>query len=85
MDLKYAPANLEEEVNKITELKLEQKTKLLNLLKKFEPIFNGQLGHWKTKPVDLELKDPQCKPIYQRPYPVPKSQEKKLKQECARL
>ena len=85
MDAKYAPANLELEVQKITELNLEQKAKLLQLLKKFKPLFSGGLGHWKTDPVDIELKDPGCKPIYQKPYPVPKSQEKRLKDDCKRL
>ena len=58
---------------------------LLRLLRKFESLFDGTLGTWKTKPVELELKDPNCKPYHARPYPVPQSQEKKLKEEVERL
>ena len=35
--------------------------------------------------MDLELKDPNCKPYHAKPYPVPYSQEKKLKDEVERL
>ena len=38
-----------------------------------------------TEPVDLILKDPKTIPVYQKPYPVPKSKEKKLKEECQEL
>ena len=31
--------------------------------------------------MDIELKDPNVKPYHAKPYPVPYSQEKKLKQE----
>ena len=73
MDLKYAPADLEAEVQKCALLNGEEKNMLLNVLKKYESLFDGELGHWKTEPIDLELKNPNCKPVYQKPYPVPKS------------
>ena len=85
VDVKYSPANLEEEVKKADLLNKQEQQELLKLLKKFEPLFDGTLGDWKTKPVDLKLKDPGSKPVYQKPYPVPKSKEQKLKQECNRL
>ena len=47
-------------------------------------MFDGTLGEWKTSPVHLELKEG-ATPYYGRPYPVPKSQEQKLKDEIARL
>ena len=47
----------------------------------YESLFDGELGHWKTEPIDLELKNSNCKPVYQKPYPVPKSKEQKLKRE----
>ena len=40
---------------------------------------------WDTDPIDLELKDPDAKPYHARPYPVPQSQERKLKDEIERL
>ena len=34
-----------------------QHNELLKLLQKFEELFDGTLGPWKTYPVDLELKE----------------------------
>ena len=36
--------------------------RLLQLLKKFEDLFDGTLGMWKTTPMDLEVKD-NAKPV----------------------
>jgi hypothetical protein len=63
LDSKYKPTDL----NKISAgchvLTPNQQQKLLHLLNKYSNIFDGTLGTWNTKPVDLELKDPNCKPI----------------------
>ena len=83
-DQKYSPANLKEEVEKSTHLTHQQRKKLFTLLQKYQTLFDGTLGTWKTKPIELELKEG-ASPYYGRPYPVPKSQEKKLKQEVARM
>jgi hypothetical protein len=40
------------------ELEETQRNSLEKLLRKVEPLFDGTLGHWKTDPVDLILKDP---------------------------
>ena len=61
-----------------------EKDKLLQLLHKFDHLFDGTLGNWKTEPVDLELKE-DAKPAFQKYYPVPKSQERKLREEVDRL
>ena len=45
--------------------------RLLQLLKKFEDLFDGTLGMWKTTPMDLEVKD-NAKPVWLKPYAVPK-------------
>ena len=63
---------------------LEQK-ELLKLLQQYEPLFDGTLGTWKTDPIELELKDHECKPYHAKPYPVPHLQEKLLKEEIERL
>jgi hypothetical protein len=55
------------------------------LLHKFEFLFDGTLRTWDTYPIDLELKDPEAQPYHARPYPVPQSQEAKLKAEIERL
>ena len=51
---------------------------------KYKSLFDGTLGTWNTSPVDLELKEG-AKPYYGKPYPVPKAQEQKLKDEIQRL
>ena len=44
---------------------------LLSLIEDFEELFDGTLGDWSTKPVDIELK-PDSKPFNSRYYPVPR-------------
>ena len=72
----YTPSELASEVQKFTEISEDQKEALLETLKKFESLFDGTLGTWKTTPIKLELK-PDSTPYCARPYPVPQSQEKK--------
>ena len=85
LDTKYAPADLQTIVEECNHLQTDERKKLLALLSKFKPIFDGTLGHWKTEPVDLELKDPNGKPFHTKPYPVSYSQEKKLREEVDRM
>ena len=42
--------------NKCQNLIMVQCNELLNLLQKFEYLFDGTLGTWKTDTVDFELK-----------------------------
>ena len=81
---KYSPANLQEEVSKCLNLTADEQDQLLQLLHKYASLFDGSLGTWKTSPVELELKEG-AKPYHGRPYPVPTSQERKLKDEIKRL
>ena len=83
-ETKYSPADLQAEVSKSSHLTLTEQHQLLQLLRKFEGLFDGTLGEWKTSPVHLELKEG-ATPYYGKPYPVPKSQELKVKQECERM
>ena len=85
MDLKHSKADLKSTVQETQHLDKPQQDKLLKVLQKFEPLFDGTLGSWKTSPVELELKDPNCKPHHAKPCPVPQSQERKLKEETERL
>jgi hypothetical protein len=55
------------------------------LLYKFESLFDGTPGTRDTESIDLELKDPDAQLYHARPYPVPQSQEAKLKAEIERL
>ena len=84
MDVKYAPADIDEMMSKCTHLTNNERRDLRSLLQKFEPLFDGTLGTW-TDPIDLELKDQDAKPYHAKPYPVPQSQEAKLRAEIDRL
>ena len=85
IDAKYSKADLSAIVKECETLTKFEQEKLHALLKKFEHLFDGTLGTWNTDPVDLELKDPNCKPYHAKPYPVPHSQEQKLREEVERL
>ena len=85
IDVKYAPQDIGKIVEACDELSEKEKDKLKKLLTKFESLFDGTLGTWKTEPIELELKDPDAKPYHARPYPVPQSQEAKLRAEVERL
>ena len=85
VDSKYVKADLEKVVEEQSHLSKKEQKQLLKLLKKFEPLFDGTVGAWKTEPIELELKDPGCTPYHARPYPVPQSQEQKLRAEVERL
>jgi hypothetical protein len=65
-------------------LSLHNKSKLLELLKEFEELFDGTLGDWKTEPVSFELKEG-ATPYHDRPYPVPKMQKATTIKELNRL
>jgi len=66
-----------------THLISTKKGKLLNLLKKFEHLFDGTLGHWRTKPVSFQLKDGVI-PYHGRAFPIPKVQKDVLVKEIQR-
>ena len=55
LDAKYEKANLQEIVDTCTHLDTVEREQLLQTLKKFEHLFNGNLGDWNTSPVRLEL------------------------------
>ena len=63
----------------------KQKEQLHVFLQKYKTLFYGSLGTWKTDPIELELKDPNAKPYHAKPYPVPRINERKLKEEVERL
>ena len=71
LDANYTKADLQEVVTNCTQLNsIEKNNKLLGLLKKFEPLFDGTLGHWRTKPVSFQLKDG-VTPYHGRAFPIP--------------
>jgi hypothetical protein len=54
------------------------------LLSKYEHLFDGLLGDWKTDPVDLRLKSGEM-PFQLSSFPVPKIHEETLKKEINKL
>ncbi len=71
LDAKYGkadlPAIIRENCSHLTASNIE---KLLSVLLKFEPLFNGTLGDWKLPPVSFELMVG-MKQYHGRPYPIP--------------
>ncbi len=58
LDAKYQKADLQSIVrDNCKHLSADQKRKLLQLLRKYESLFDGTLGGWKTKPVSFQLKE----------------------------
>jgi hypothetical protein len=58
LDTKYQKADLQSIVrDDCKHLSTDQKKKLLQLLKKYESLFDGIVGDWKTKPVSFQLKE----------------------------
>ena len=71
VDLKYKEADLHSVLEEAKDLSPKQQQQLMEVLQKFEVVFDGTLGVWQCEPIDIELKDPNCKPIHAKPYPVP--------------
>jgi hypothetical protein len=72
LDAKYAKADLQSIVkNNCQHLNAKNQKKLLQLLVKFESLFDGTLGDWRTKPVSFQLKEG-ASPYHGRAFPVPK-------------
>ena len=65
-------------------LTITQRNELLELSQKFEELFDGILGIWKTDPVGSKLKE-YMNPICSRIYPLPNVHEEMFKEEFGRL
>ncbi len=85
LDDKYAKADLQSIVkNNCQHLSANHHQKLLLRLIKFESLFDGTLGDWKTKPVSFQLKEG-ASPYHGRAFPVPKIHKDVLIKEAERL
>ena len=51
---------------------------------KFKQLFDGMLGEWNIPPVSIQLKEG-AKPLYSRPYPIPKVHKANLMKEIDQL
>ena len=81
---KYEKANLRVVADGAKHLTVLEREKLYKLLIKYQEIFDGTLGVWKTDDVDFELKEG-TKPFSQRYYPVPHLYKDTFKKEIDRL
>jgi hypothetical protein len=85
LDAKYGKADLQSFVrDNCKHLSANQQKKLLQLLKKYESLFDGTLGDWKTKPVSFQLKEG-VSPYHGQAFPVPKIHKYTLIKEVERL
>jgi hypothetical protein len=70
LDAKYEKADLPAIIREnCSHLTVSDREKLLLVLLKFEPLFDGTLGDWKLPPISFELKEG-MKPYHCRPYPI---------------
>ena len=84
LDSKYEKANLRLVVEVAKHLTPIEREKLYKLLIKYQDIFDGSLGAWKTDDVDFKMKEG-AKPFSQRYYPVPHLYKETFKKELDRL
>jgi hypothetical protein len=87
---KHAPADIDAIAAECKHLTVKELQLLHNLLTKYEHLFDCTLGTWRstwsTDPIDIELKEPDCKLYHAKPYPVPdSSQEQNLQEEVNSL
>jgi hypothetical protein len=85
LDAKYSKADLQSVVrDNCKQLSADQQKKLLELLKKYELLFNGTLSDWKTKLVSFQLKEG-ASLYHSQAFPVPKIHKETLIKEVERL
>ncbi len=74
LDTKYQKADLQSIVrDNCKHLSADQQKELLQLLKKYEPLFDGTLGDGKTKPVSFQSKEG-VSPYHGQAFPAKLSQ-----------
>ena len=80
LDACYQKADLASLVRQVKTLNKVEQLKLLNVLEKYEDLFDGTLGAFKTKPIRLEVKPGEL-PYHAHPFQIPKIHEETLKKE----
>jgi hypothetical protein len=85
LDAKYQKADLQSIVrDNRKHLSADQPKKLLQLLKKYESLFDGTLGDYKNKLVSFQLKEG-VSPYHDRAFPVLKVHKVTIMKEVERL
>ncbi len=80
INAKYEKPDVAEAVKRLTHLNAHQKADLLQVLQENNKMFNGTLGVYPYKKVNVDI-DPNAKPVHSRPYPVPQIYLKTFKKE----
>ena len=80
----YHTANLTQVCRDQTHLTRDEQVKLENLMRKYEPLFDGTLGKFTHPDYKLQLKEG-VKPYHARSFPIPKAHTQLLKDEVMRL
>ena len=73
LDANYTKADLKTIAEISTHLDLQERNELYTLLKKYESLFDDNLGTWHAKPYDIKLK-PDAEPLW-KTFPVPRIHE----------
>ena len=84
LDAKYEWTDVADVVKKLHHLAQNQKDDLLAVLKRHATMFEGTLGVYPHKKFHIDI-DPDAKPVYSRPYPVPHIHLKTFKKELDHL
>ena len=84
LDDKYSKADHKTIAEISTNIYPQERNELYTLLKKYESLFDGNLGTWHVKPCDIKLK-PDAEPYHGKPFPVPRIHEFTFKQELDQL
>ena len=84
LDAKYEWTDVSDVVKELHHLDQKQKDDILQVLKKHEKMFDGTLGVYPHKKFHIDI-DPEAKPVYSRPYPIPRIHLKTFKKELDHL
>ena len=84
LDAKYSKSDVKTIAERSTHLEPQERNELYTLLKKYESLFDGNLGTWHGKPYDIKLK-PDAEPYHGKPFPVTRIHELTFKQELDQL
>ena len=84
LDAKYEPADLNKIIASCVNLTTNEKQSLSQLLYKYQHVFDGTLGQWRSTPYNIQLKD-NVTPYHAKPFPIPKVHEQTLLIELNRL
>ena len=84
LDAKYEQADLKEVASNIPNISKEDRQAIFHMLKKYEHLFNGELGRLKGPPHTVHLKD-KINPYHGKPYKIPQIYKETLKAEEERL